>query len=93
MITKEDILNHIEWYKQHYKINQNPIFEILLFENVDEYPDIGCENHPGFYYELDTAIQAMNENWADIQECCFRAGFVLCHFPGLYQSARKEQRM
>jgi len=84
-----------------------PIFEIVVFENPDKeliyhkpegdtysgFPDTGGENYMGFYYDLDTAIKAMNENWADIQECCFRAGFVLCHFPGLYQSAGKEQRI
>lgn len=93
MTTKEDILNHIEWYKQYYKINQNPIFEILLFKNVDEYPNIGCEDHPGFYYELDTAIQAMNENWSDIQDHAFHSGLILCHFPGMYQCAVPDARM
>ena len=84
-----------------------PIFEIMVFENPNKeliyhkleeethsgWPDPGCTSHMGFYYELDTAIKAMNENWADIQEHCFHAGFILCRFPGLYQSVIKEARM
>lgn len=76
----------------------NPIFEIMLFEHPNKemtyptpegnvrsgWPDTGCIDHMGFYYELDTAIQAMNENWCDIQETCYYAGFILCRFPGLY---------
>jgi hypothetical protein len=79
----------------------NPIFEIMLFEYPNKemiyhkpegdvlsgWPDTGCVDHVGFYYELDTAIQTMNENWGDIQETCYHAGFILCRFPGLYQAA------
>lgn len=84
-----------------------PIFEIVLFEHPDKeliyhkpngdirsgYPDMGSENRMGFYYELETAIRAMNENWADIQETVFHAGFVLCRFPGLYSSVIDEARI
>ena len=84
-----------------------PIFEIVVFEYPNKeliyhkpkgdvnsgWPDTGGENHMGFYYDLDTAIRAMNENWCDIQEGCFYAGFILCRFPGLYQSVIKEVRM
>ena len=52
-----------------------PIFEIMVFEYPNKeliyhkregeihsgYPDTGCIDHMGFYYELDTAIKAMNE--------------------------------
>ena len=78
-----------------------PIFEIMVFEYPNKekiyhkpegdvpsgWPDTGCVDNVGFYYELDTAIQAMNENWGDIQETCYHAGFILCRFPGLYQAA------
>jgi len=90
-----------EEYKDKNSNTLNPIFEIMLFEYPDKevvyhkpegdvlsgFPDTGCVNNVGFYYELDTAIQAMNENWCDIQETCYHAGFILCHFPGLYQAA------
>ena len=89
-----------EKYKDKSDNAPNPIFEIMLFEYPDKeiiyhkpegdvlssLPDTGCVNHVGFYYELDTAIQAMNENWGDIQETCYHAGFILCRFPGLYQA-------
>lgn len=90
-----------EKYKDENGNAPNPIFEIMLFEYPDKemtyptsrgdvysgWPDTGCIDHVGFYYELDTAIQAMNENWCDIQETCYYAGFILCRFPGLYYAA------
>lgn len=90
-----------EKYKDENNNAPNPIFEIMLFEYPDKemtyptsrgnvysgWPDTGCIDHVGFYYELDTAIQAMNENWCDIQETCYYAGFILCRFPGLYYAA------
>ena len=96
-----------EKYTQKNGTKPIPIFEIMVFEHPNKeitymrlgnvicsgYPDTGGENHMGFYYKLDTAIKAMNENWADIQEHCFHAGFILCRFPGLYQSVIKEARM
>ena len=107
MTTKEDIFKHIEWYQEHYKIKENPIFEIILFEKPNSemiyhkstgdeksgFPDTGCLDHMGFYYELDTAIHAMNENWCDIQETCYHAGFILCIFPGIYECATPNARM
>ena len=77
-----------------------PIFEIMVFEHPNKkmtyptsqgnvysgWPDTGCINHVGFYYELDTAIQAMNENWCNMQETCYYAGFIICRFPGLYEA-------
>jgi len=90
-----------EKYKDENGNAPNPIFEIMLFEYPNKemiyhkpegdvpsgWPDTGCIDHIGFYYELDTAIQAMNENWCDIQETCYYAGFILCRFPGLYSYA------
>ena len=101
MTNKKDINNHISWFKKHYQTKQEPIFEIILFENTHDkisqdnnsFPDTGIEDWPGFYYELDIAIKAMNENWADIQDHTFYTGFILCHFPGLYQCAGTEARM
>lgn len=107
MTTKEDILSYIEWYKNEYEVEQNPIFQIMLFEKPNEefiyhkpegdvksgFPDTGCQDNTGFYYELDTAIHAMNENWLDIQDHAFYAGFILCHFPGLYPDSSTNYRM
>lgn len=97
MTTEKDIYEYIEWHKNKYNYGDNPIFEILLFEKIEEdefgYPNVGCQDRPGFYYELDAAITAMNQNWADIQDHAFHAGFILCRFPGLYQSATTENRI
>ena len=96
MNGRDRVSAYIESHSEQYG-NGKPIFEILVFEEPCKeymferngelipsgYPEIG-DNRMGYYHELDTAIQAMNENWADIQEHCFHAGFVLCHFPGLY---------
>ena len=101
------IKRYQEKYVQKDGTKPVPVFEIMLFKYPDKeliyhkpegdvrsgWPDTGGENYMGFYYELDTAIKAMNENWLDIQEYCFRAGFILCRFPGLYYSAGKESRM
>ena len=87
-----------EKHKDENDNSPNPIFEIMLFEYPNKemiyhkpegdipsgWPDTGCIDDMGFYYELDTAIQAMNENWCDIQETCYYAGFIVCRFPGLY---------
>ena len=79
------------------KENPYPIYRIILFSKIptlDErgWPDCGTQDDVGFYYEYETAVQAMHENWCDIHECTFMAGFILIHFPGLYESATKEHR-
>ena len=65
-----------EKYTQKDGTKPVPIFEIMVFEHPNKeltyqrpdgitysgYPDTGCVDRMGFYYELDTAIQAMNEN-------------------------------
>ena len=84
--------------------NASPIFSIVVFENPDKeliyengkhsgWPDTGCMSEMGFYYDLETAIQAMHENWADIHETCYHAGFVICRYPGLYNVAVPEGRI
>lgn len=103
MTTKKDIYDHITWFKNHYKCNENPIFEIVLFEKPNSemfyddkpsgFPDTGCFDRMGFYYNLNTAIRALNENWCDIQETCYHAGFILCLFPGMYECATTNARM
>lgn len=78
-----------------------PIFEIMLFEHEEKeigekgsgIPDIGLTDTPGFFHELETAITAMHENAAGMNEGVFKAGFVLCRFPGLYRSVGKEGRI
>lgn len=103
--AKHRIAKYIENRRKRCE-GQKPIFEIVLFEHPDKelifvkdgkeipsgYPDAAMDNM-GFYYELDTAIEAMHGNWLDIQETVFHAGFILCHFPGLYESAHSDGRI
>lgn len=94
---------YINYYKEK-SDNQNPIFELMLFENANKeliyptgkrsgFPDLGASMVAGFYYELETAIQALNENWADIRETVYDAAFILCKFPGLYMEVSSEGRI
>lgn len=67
----------------------------LVYDNGKEsgFPDTGCMYSPGFYYDLNDAIEAMHENAADIRECCYNYGFVIRLYPGMYNSACKDNRI
>lgn len=105
MDGKTRLADYVRWYVGRYG-KVKPIYEIMLFEHPCKElmfmrdgvqvpsgcPDAGM-NNMGFYYELDTAIEAMHENWCDIQETVFHAGFILCRFPGLYNSCGPEARI
>ena len=107
MTTKESILKYVEWYKEKHEMDENPIFEIFLFQHPNKeltkekdgktihlgFPDFGASENCGFYYDIDDSIKALNENWCDIQEHLYHAAFILCHFPGLYSSATLNERM
>ena len=106
MTTKEDLLAYV---KNKMKLHDNnpeakPIFALYLFENPDKelvskdgkhlgWPDTGNSYEPGFYHNLDWAIEAMNQNAGDIRETCYDAGFILCRFPGLYDGVTTNARM
>ena len=103
MNGRERIEAYMRWYNERYG-EAKPIFKILLFEKTGEeelnsmgkptgWPDTGAQNDVGYYYELDRAIQAMNDNWSDIQEMVYHAGFILCHYHGLYCSVGPEARI
>lgn len=74
-----------------------PIYEIVLFEKLREWvtndgkgsgmADTSHFNNMGFYYELDSAIDAMHENRCDIRETVFNYGFILVHWPGMYNNS------
>lgn len=101
MTTTESLAKYIA-YKES-KGYGTPIFRILLFEHPDReqayngkpsgFPDLGCSADMGFYFDVREAVLAMNENVADIREGVYNAGFILCHFSGLYQDAGTEARM
>ena len=75
-----------------------PIYYIMLFEHPDKqvigntgrplgWPDLGATDWPGFYYSLEDAIDALECNAADMRETIYNAGFVLVHYPGMYNNA------
>ena len=82
-----------------------PIYEILLMSmpgtdplffpdgTNSGFPDMGKTDSPGFYYDLDDAIDALNSNRADLRETMFSAAFILCRFQGMYQTAGSSLRM
>lgn len=107
MTTKESLLAYITTMTSQNRM-QKPIFRIFLFEHADKeliyhrdgqpdkrsgFPDTGATADMGFYYDIDDAIRAMNENVCDIRETVYDAGFILVQFPGLYQCADTSQRM
>ena len=101
----KNLKSYVSWYMDSHEI-QSPIYEIALFRHPDKellikrdgmwvgsgYPDADMDVM-GYYYDLDTAVQAMHENWCDIQETIFKAGFILCRFPGLYNCVQKVTRL
>ena len=109
MVTKDDLLEYVLYTKDHRGNiqNDNPIFSLFLFtkpnseriyningvEKPSGFPDTGSSYEPGFYYDLDAAIEAMNENAGDIRETCYNAGFILCRFQGLYDGCGTWARM
>ena len=108
MTTAQDIAEYVKDRKEQVKQDgYDPIFALYLFTNPNKekiyvkdgkeiksgFPDTGGAYEPGFYYTLEDAVSAMNENRCDIRETCYDAGFVLCRFPGLYEACCTYARM
>ena len=79
------------------------IYEIMLFENPDKeliypsskrsgFPDEGCIDHPGYFFDINDAVKALNNNACDLRETVYNAAFILCRKPGLYEPVGKEDR-
>lgn len=69
---------------------EQPIYEVLVYSHpwhLDAHNliDFGSEERVGFYYEKETAIKAIEENWCDLQDHYARAAAVREVKPGLYQ--------
>ena len=72
------------------KKSEQPIYEVLVYSHpwhLDEHQfiDYGSEERVGFYYEKETAIKAIKENWCNLQDHYARAAAVREIKPGLYQ--------
>ncbi len=69
------------------------IYEIYVLENpitIDKLgrPEWGHRESVGFYYELETAKQAVKNNWVDINERgSYNAAVIVKKGPGLYPIA------
>ena len=68
---------------------QPSIYAIYMMSqpwHLDEanWPSCGIREFTGFYYEKETAIKAIEENWCDIQDHCFHAAEIREITPGLY---------
>ena len=103
MMTKEDLLDYVQVRKDKGEF-YDPIYFIMAFENPNKeiiypsgkksgFPDIGAECDCGFYYDLGDAIKAVESNNCDMREYVYNAAFILCKFPGMYESSGPESRM
>lgn len=68
-----------------------PIYEIYVMSepwHLDEkgWPCCGIKERVGFYYERETAIRAIEENWCDLQDHYAQAAEICMVKPGLYSS-------
>lgn len=66
-----------------------PIYEIYVMSepwHLDEkgWPCCGIKERVGFYYERETAIRAIEENWCDLQDHYAHAAEMREVNPGLY---------
>lgn len=75
---------------------ETPIYEILILEKpitIDElgWPSYGRSENVGFYFEEETALRAVRENWCDLNEKGgYQAAIVQRKLPGLYPLPNKE---
>lgn len=70
---------------------EQPIYEVLVYSelwqvNEQGFFDFGTEERVGFYYEKETAIRAVEENWCNIQDHYAKAAAIRTVIPGLYQA-------
>lgn len=69
---------------------EQPIYEVLVYSelwrvNEHGFFDFGTEERVGFYYEKETAIRAVEENWGNIQDYYAKAAAIRTVLPGLYR--------
>ena len=70
-------------------MGEKPIYEIYVYSQewtVDDagFFEYGSSERVGFYYEKETAIQAVEENWCDLQDHYAHAAMIKEVVPGLY---------
>lgn len=72
--------------------NHNPIYTITCMTRLETdelgWPNFGATAFMGFYHEWDDAIEAVIENWCDINETCYTYAVIEEILPGLYAYPR-----
>lgn len=98
------VITKLTLLEKHNDDRYRPIYELMLFEYPNKeliyptdkrsgFPDLGATMTAGYYHDLSDAIESMHVNNCDIRECVYNAGFILCRFPGMYQSVDKNWRI
>ncbi len=76
--------------------NQPPIYELIMLEkpitiNDSGWPEYGHMESVGYYYEEETALKAVRQNWCDINDGgCYNAALIQKKYPGLYPIPSQE---
>ena len=69
---------------------KTPIYEILMLEkpltlDAQGFPHYGRMENVGFYYEEDTALKAVRQNWCNVNDGgCYNAAIIQKKIPGIY---------
>ena len=71
-------------------MQEQEYYFITVFEQfgVDKlgWPDTGCRRCWGFYCDKDTAIQALHENWTDMNETIYDYAVIEEYYEGIGQT-------
>lgn len=70
-------------------MDDKPIYEIHVYDQewkIDSsgWLECGFDECVGFYYEKETAIKAIEENWCNIQDHFAHSALIVEKVPGLY---------
>ena len=67
--------------------DQKVYYFMTVFEKLDideyGYPDTGSSRCWGFYSEKDTALQALHENWTDMEETVYEYAVIEVYHEGI----------
>lgn len=67
---------------------------ITVFERFEAdgfWPDTGCSRTWGFYSDKETAIQALHENWTDMEETVYEYAVLEGFYEGISHGSGYEQ--
>lgn len=89
---------------RNHPTGQPPIYEIIMIQYTNKkaigsngkelnFPEWGITESVGYYYEYETAVRALHENWGDINEGgLFEGAWIEMKYPGLYSYSGREGR-